>query len=88
MTTIKHTPHYAAQQARIEEAEKRIEIHGKLEMLTTLILCQVVVTPIAVITGLFMHDPVMIAGAIGVSGVAGLATLYALRRLGHHIDDL
>lgn len=80
MTAIKVTEHYK----RVQRSRTK----DKLEGLRTLTIAQVVLTPIAVGIGLFMNDPIMIGGAIVISGVCGLGSLYMMRRLEHHLEDL
>ena len=89
MTTIKHTPHYAAQLQQREQALRDEETHyitqRRFDDLKTLIFALVVAAPIATVVGMVIGDWIMIGLALFISSSCGITSLYLLRRLETHI---
>lgn len=89
MTTIKHTPHYAAQLQQREQALRDEEINyitqRRFDDLKTLIFALVVAAPIATVVGMVIGDWIMIGLALFISSSCGITSLYLLRRLETHI---
>lgn len=89
MTTIKHTPHYAAQLQQREQALRDEEVNyitqRRFDDLKTLIFALVVAAPIATVVGMVIGDWIMIGLALFISSSCGITSLYLLRRLETHI---
>lgn len=89
MTTIKHTPHYAAQLQQREQALRDEEANyitqRRFDDLKTLIFALVVAAPIATVVGMVIGDWIMIGLALFISSSCGITSLYLLRRLETHI---
>ena len=89
MTTIKHTPHYAAQLQQREQALRDEETNyitqRRFDDLKTLIFALVVAAPIATVVGMVIGDWIMIGLALFISSSCGITSLYLLRRLETHI---
>lgn len=81
MTTINHTPHYAAKQQAAEDNERARLAIRRFDDFKTLLLAMVVAAPIATVVGMVIDDWFMIGLALFITCSCGLTALYLLKRL-------